>query len=776
MSTAARAHPLVISLLLGASLTGNAYAQDPASSPAKEAPQDAQTPPPSAAATSEAEVGEIVVTATRRAESLQTVPLSISALSAETLQKNAATSFIDYATQIPNLAFGSTGQGVVGSRTISIRGIADANTTGFYVDETPLPESIDPRVVDVKRIEVLRGPQGTLYGARSMGGTVRIITEQPDPNEVNAKLHGQLSGTRHGSANYLVDGAGSVPLVEGKIALRVAGLYDYESGFMTRQIVDPVSGDTRSIDNIARNKTTGFSAALLIKPTDSFDLTPRVLHQHTSMNGLPYSDVVVTPGASEALKPKSLVQTRPFDIPEPSSDDWTLYSVEGKLGTSIGSLVSSTSYFDRKGSNTEDFSLYAPSAFGIAPLPGAISIRTNYHQFAQELRFVSEFSSRFHLVAGGFYLKSRERLVFPPAIVPGFDAALGGPFGTDLIIQSDKVTHSEEKALYAEARYDLTAHLHAAVGLRGFDTSVDARQTAMGIVLGGNASFPTTRIKQNGVTPKFQLQYTFDRENQLFATAAKGFRPGGVNGLVPTALGCAADLASLGVTATDVALYKSDSLWSYEAGVKTSWFNRALTVNATGFYIKWNDIQQRIVLPTCGFSFRGNAGAAVSKGFELEVTARPTLGMTLNAGLGYSDADFTEGGSNSRFQKGDRVPQVPRWTFTAAADYERPVSATVDGFLHAEYSYVGSSTSVTNAIIDPATGRIVPRFRPSYDLIDARLGMRFGRYEVALFGKNLADTRANLSDSQPISAETVGLARVVVNRPRTIGLEGRIRY
>lgn len=771
MNKVARTYPLVTGLLLGVSLTGNAYAQDSRISPANESAQDSQIPP-----AEEPAVDEILVTATRRAESLQAVPLSISALSSEALEKNAATSFIDYATSIPNLAFGSTGQGAVGSRTISIRGIADASTTGFYVDETPLPESIDPRVVDVQRIEVLRGPQGTLYGARSMGGTVRIITEQPDLNELNVKLHGQISGTRYGGANYLVDGAGSVPLVDGKVAFRVAGLYDYESGFMTRQIVGPVSGNSRTVDNIARSETTGFSAALLIKPTESFDLTPRVLHQHTSLNGLPYADVVVNPGTSEPLKPTTLVQTRPFDIPEPSSDDWTLYSVEAKLETSIGSLVSSTSYFDRKGRNTEDFSLFAPSAFGIAPLPGVITIKSDYSQFAQEVRFVSDFSSKFHLVAGGFYLKSRERLVFPPANLPGFDTALGGPFGTDLIIQSDKLTHTEEKAIYAEARYDLTSSLHMAAGLRGFDTSVDARQTATGIALGGNASFPTTRIKQSGVTPKFQIQYTFDRENQLFATAAKGFRPGGINGLVPTALGCSADLANLGVTAADAALYKSDSLWSYEAGAKTSWFNRALTVNASGFYIKWSNIQQRIVLPTCGFSFRGNAGEAVSKGFELEATARPTRDLTLNLGIGYSDTNFTEGSSSSRFQKGDRVPQVPRWTLTAAADYEHPISDTVDGFLHAEYSYVGSSTSVTNAIIDPVTGRVIPRIRPSYDLVDARLGLKFGRYEVALFGKNLTDTRANLSDSQPIAAETVGLARVVINRPRTIGIEGRIRY
>src|SRR5215469_11110169 len=186
---------------------------------------------------------EVIVTAQKRSESEQTVPMSITTFSASTLQQKAITEFFDYATKVPNLAFAPTGDGVGTARTISIRGISGDNVTGFYIDDVPLPDSLDPRVLDLDRIEVLRGPQGTLYGARSMGGTVRLITKTPELSEFSATVHGGLSDTEHtDSPNYTADAVVNIPIVQDRIALRLTGFYDDEAGYLKRSwCTDPAT-------------------------------------------------------------------------------------------------------------------------------------------------------------------------------------------------------------------------------------------------------------------------------------------------------------------------------------------------------------------------------------------------------------------------------------------------------------------------------------------------------------------------------------------------------
>src|SRR6201996_4885285 len=217
------------------------------------------------------QLAEIVVTAQKRSESLQTVPVSITTFGSEQLQERAVANFMDYATSVPNLGFGSSGDGAANSRTISIRGVSGDNTTGFYLDETPLPDSLDPRIVDINHIEVLRGPQGTLYGARSMGGTVRLLTNQPDTNNFSATVHGGVSSTQHTNApNYVADGVVNFPLIQDTLALRVVGFYDREAGFFKRRFpVTAGSDQLATVDDIGRSVVAGGSASLLWKVTDS---------------------------------------------------------------------------------------------------------------------------------------------------------------------------------------------------------------------------------------------------------------------------------------------------------------------------------------------------------------------------------------------------------------------------------------------------------------------------------------------------------------------------
>src|ERR1700730_583287 len=258
---------------------------------------------------------EVLVTATRRSESIQAVPMSITAVTAATLEENASTTFFDYASGIPNLSLGfsysGANAGFANSRQVTIRGIAGAGTTGFYIDDTPVPASIDPKVVDVSRIEVLRGPQGTLYGSLSMGGTVRMITEQPDDRNLSARAHGSLSDTeRTNTPNYQTDGALNMPLIESKLGVRISGVREEDGGYFKRDAHDAGS----AIDNMAQSASNGAQAALLWEPLDNLSVTPRVLYQHTQLNGFPFATVNYNPSQLTPIfiHPRSFSQPEPF--------------------------------------------------------------------------------------------------------------------------------------------------------------------------------------------------------------------------------------------------------------------------------------------------------------------------------------------------------------------------------------------------------------------------------------------------------------------------------
>ena len=215
-------------------------------------------------------------------------------------------------------------------------------------------------------------------------------------------------------------------------------------------------------------------------------------------------------------------------------------------------------------------------------------------------------------------------------------------------------------------------------------------------------------------------------------------------------------------------------MWSYEAGAKTTLLDHHLTANVSAFMIDWNDIQQRIGL-RCGFSFRGNAGKARSQGIELEATARPMQGLSFNVGFGYTDAKFRTSAPGTEFRKGDRVPQVPKYTLSVGGDYNFPISDDIRGFGHVDYRYVSNSLSVLNSGLD-ANGIAIPRVRPSYDIVDLRGGVSFGKNEVALYVKNVTNELANLGDALALAAELPGRARVNINQPRTFGVEFRSRF
>ncbi|HEY3839066.1 MAG TPA: TonB-dependent receptor, partial [Bryobacteraceae bacterium] len=727
------------------------------------------------------------------------------------LQEKEINTFFDYATKVPNLAFAPTGDGMGTARTVSIRGISGNNVTGFYIDDTPLPDSLDPRVLDIDHIEVLRGPQGTLYGARSMGGVVRIITKEPNLNDFDATVHGGVSSTDHtNQPNYTGDGVVNIPLVPDHAALRLSGFYDTEAGYFKRSYcTDPAAAmaltctplattGISTVDNVGAINTYGGAASLTIKVNDALTITPRIMLQKATYNGFPMADYLTDTGngigypvptpstgapTPNRMVPGNFTQARWFNVPEGGYDSWALSSLTVHWKTDLGELVSSSSYFGRKVFETEDETdfVYAAitSGAGGEPQPGGISEEKDYQSFQQEVRFVSNLNGPVQFVAGGFYSDFHGRVPFagyyPPAEVPNLDATLGGPNNPDypnLIFAQDFHTDIREPDAFGELSYRPVDPLKLTAGLRWYHVTITSTGYEEGLATGGGPAIvsPPASTTESGVNPKFEADYHITPDHMLYAVASKGFRPGGLVPIVPpgqagTATDCVAALHQTdpNITIADTRSFKSDSLWNYELGTKTEWLDRRLTFDAAAFYIKWSNIQQEILL-SCGFQYTANAGGAVSKGGELQVNARPVEPLQMSLGLGYQDAKITEAGSPQPV--GSPIYQVPDWTGTGSVAYTTRLTRSWKMVSGADYAYIGRSFSGNNIPSDP-------RLRPSYRLINARLAFDHGPLEIALVGKNLADEVANLGDSRSLAAETPGRPRLFVNQPRTIGVEFR---
>jgi outer membrane receptor protein involved in Fe transport len=779
---------------------------------------------------------EVIVTAQKRAESEQSVPLSITAFNAAALQQKAINDFFDYGTKVPNLGFAMTGDGVGTARAISIRGISGDNVTGFYIDDTPLPDSIDPRILDVDRIEVLRGPQGTLYGARSMGGTVRVLTKAPDFNGFSADVHAGISDTWNTDRpNYIGDAVVNLPLAQDHLSLRLSGFYDQEAGFFKRRYCTnpatagvtcfPLTTDsslTTTVDNVAAANTYGGAAALTWKVTDALTITPRIMMQRADYNGFPMSDYLLSPTQYPQtgypvpppavpplippVTPNNFVQGRFYNIPEGGHDAWDLYSLTVHWTTGVGELVSSTAYFDRKVLETEDETdfIYQSLLLGFEPIPSGISEEKNYQRFVEELRFASTLNGPLQYVAGFFYSDFHGRIPFasyyPPALAPGYGNLLTNVFHScapgvpaplylcpnpdnpDEIFGQDYHTEIREPAVFGELSYEITRALKATVGLRWSQVRTTAGGYLEGSVTQSNTDYyavpPIGRIVDSNVTTTENSttpKFQLDYHitpDEMVYTMIAKGFRPG--GLVPTvpAALCAAELPT-GTTVGQTRQFHSDSLWNYELGTKNSWFDHRVTFNADAFYIDWKNIQQWLLL-ACGFQYRVNAAAAESKGGEMEVNARPIEPLQLSLGVGYQNAKITQASTSSPQVPGDPVFQVPDWTGNGSVSWTQPLfSPDWSLTAAADYSYVGRSFSANNLSV--AT-MFTTRERPAYRLLNARLALQHGSWEAAIVGKNIANEHANLGDSRSIAAETVGRPRILVNQPQTFGVEFRAHF
>ena len=697
---------------------------------------------------------EVVVTATKRSADLQDLPLSMTALSAKTLERSGELTFEDYATKIPNLTY-AAGFGVIDGHQIAIRGVQGVDTVGFYIDDLPVPPTMDPRVVDLQRIEVLRGPQGTLYGARSEGGTVRLITQEPDPDNFSARTHALGNSIEGGEHGYQVDAAVNIPILPGQLAARFSGYDGADGAFIERTFPDSSNPSIIHGLPVARNDVSGGMAALLWQVTSDLTIRPILMTQSSTLNGWPLSDV----------SPDALRQTRPFDIAEPAHDRWTYGGVAVNLVTSLGKITSASSWFSRRADETEDGSDFVAYVLGTPLLPAALITTKPSHRFVEELRFTSTFPGAWQLTGGVYWLREQDN--YNQILnVPGINAASGGAFGTDLVYGAPGPGFTHETAGFGELTYRIDPHWSLTAGARYTELTQSRFFYESGIAVSGSNNGGGTE-SEDLVTPKAVIQYEHSPDSSVYALASKGFRPGNGQVAPPVSL-CEGDYSAAGLTPQQLSKYASDNLWNYEVGTKNRFFDRRLALNASLFWIDWKNLQQASFF-SCGFAYTFNAGAARSRGGELELSAVPLDHFNVTVGVGYTDAVITQSSPTSQTPVGTPVQQIAPWTVSASGDYAVPIAATLEGFGRVDSSYTDHSWSANN-------DRVNPRLRPSYSLVNLHLGVRAQRWETATFVNNIGNTHANLGDDISEVGEVPGRPRIYVNPPRSVGLEATLRW
>lgn len=701
---------------------------------------------------------EVLVTAARRTESELDVPMSLAVISGQTLKEQHVNTFNDFANQIPNLTFnyGETG-GDINDRAIAIRGIQGADTTGIYMDDLPMPITLDPRILDLQRIEVLRGPQGTLYGARSMGGTVREITTPPDLTESSASVHTAGLSVDGGGDGYQLDGTFNVPLALDRVALRFTPFAGEDPGYINRSFPD--SAEPNRLDvakNTAAMRYQGVIASVLWKAASNLAVRPTIMYQSSQVNGFSLGDY--TAG--------TLTTFRHFDLPESGIDKWLYVGGTVTYSMSYGVITSATSLLNRHSLDVEDVSEYTASAaaFNTPLFPTTEPSTRLTHSATEEIRFASSLPGPVQFIGGLYYNLTDDTYEYQQ-IIPPFHRIFGSTNAYS-IWQPQRQT---QRAVYGEVTYSLGSQWSATFGGRYTKDQALAWGDESGIATGSITS--ATSLASMGTdsvfTPKYLLKYQPNANLDIYADIAKGYRPGSAE-TPPPPIFCATEYRADGLTPADLRYYKPDSLWSYEVGEKLRTSDQRFSLNSSLFWIDWKNIREFIDL-SCGFGAYINSAAARSRGGELEISAAPLKGLMLNGGIGYTDSKIVSEGALALPVVSSPIEQVAPLSGNVSARYERPWIENTSLLWRADYIYTSHSYSTTNS---PR----LPRLRPAYRIVGVRSGIRTDSLECAFFIKNLFDVHTNLGDQLSNGAEDPGRPRWVTGAPRTYGLDIRVRF
>ncbi len=733
-----------------------------------------------------AELEEIVVTATKRESGLQEIPMSIAAISGDSLARSGIVDFTDIATSVPSVSFRSSGPG----RTkLNIRGISAATgvapTVSFYLDEMPIQTIssgsttsfaqtiIDPKMFDLERVEVLRGPQGTLYGSSSMGGTIRLITRQPVIGEFESSIGTDISSTTGGGTNFRLNGMVNAPLSD-SVTLRVVASYTDNDGYFDRissGTGTAPAGDVFATD-VNTEETISVRAALRWQINENAYLQPSVFTQTTEMDGKPNFDGPITDS----------VQFAPYDTAEPFDDEFTMSNLTYVHDFGAMSLLASFSKIDREFRNLEDITDVGALFGDPNPLLGS-AFSNEFVELDDEtieVRLTSSSDSDWQWLVG--YYRKDAVADAGYRMDEGWDALF-----MNGLANTQKLQEYEETAFFGELTYDFTDSFSATVGLRSLDYDFHSKEENWGGVFTSDSDRSGANVRDellsdSDTNVKLAVTYRFGDGNQVYVSGSNGSRPGGINRVIPRSddplepigFACNQDLIALGID--DPGAYIGDEVTSTEFGWKLT-FKDSVRLNGAVYNVKWDDIQQLVLTSgTCGNNFTGNIGEAKSTGLELELTAAISDNLTLSAGLGYVDAQFEETVLSPDgvviVERGDLLVDVPEITFNVAFDYTIPASRG-EYYVLGNLNYVDETLEVPGQPDDDLTGNGIDsgNVRSDYTVVDLRAGyISESGWDLSLYVDNATDEEAVYGYNDAIAFAFPGSDPTVRNRPRTVGV------
>ncbi|WP_164549771.1 TonB-dependent receptor [Altericroceibacterium xinjiangense] len=761
----------------------------------------------------------IIVTANRQAQSLTDVPISITAFTQETLDQKGVRQVDDLTRLTPGVVLDRSDTRNAASARISIRGIdssAGAATTGIYIDDTPIQVrqvgfasySVFPAIFDLERVEVLRGPQGTLFGAGSEGGTVRFITPRPDIDNVRAYSRAEIATTKNGDESFEAGAAINLPLIANTLAARISGYYRKDGGYIDRVefsrptitrgvITDPAEVEYVEEEDVNSINTLVLQGSLRWEPSAYVTVLPSVFFQK-----------VETGDANIFWENFSDRENGDFRqgnaLGQPSNDKFVLPSLNIEVDLGGVQLVSNTSYFYRDQSAINDYTTFEAGIYTGSPYypQGNYARAFQYNSqenWTQEVRLQSANpDARLSWVIGAFYTHNKQRAQqfvedrFLDDNIPGFlpfpvfQAIFGGvPLDQGLytFVLDPAESIDEQFAGFGQVDFALTESLTLTAGVRVAKTDFSTEASFRGPVVGPVPAVDSGSQSETPITPKFGLSYEPSDDHLFYATVAKGYRVGGYNPKVGNL--CGPFLGEIGLEDRPEN-FGSDSVWSYEIGSKNSLLEDRVQIEASGFYIDWSNIQQQVTL-RCGFQFVDNLGSATSKGFDVQFQAAVGSSLTLGGSVGYTKAEFNEtvyAGSTSAgvvplVFEGDDIPLNP-WKIYLNAQYDYDVTSTIPGYARVDFQYQSRQNALTPAT-NPDRGPNATNFGTNIDrqdatLVSVRTGARLGDLDLSVFVNNLLDSAPLLSRGPTVGPIGTAIFQVSTYRPRTYGLTAAFRY
>jgi iron complex outermembrane receptor protein len=764
---------------------------------------------------------EVIVTAQKRSASLQDVPFSVASTSQEQIRNSGASNIVDLARNIAGLSIADLGPG---QSQMAILGISSGQVirdqpgvkeqVGVYLDESPISVALftpDLELFDLERLEVLRGPQGTLFGSGSASGTVRYITAQPKLGVFQGITDASIEEPKNGTIGGSVRAAINLPLGD-TAALRFAGYEHHLPGF-----IEAIQPDGHVIKGVNDGDRAGFRLSLLWRPSERLTVTPRIVYQTLDTNGFPREDAynILANPYTTTQPPVTIGERQQYtQLREGISDDFLMTDVKLDYDFGGATLTSISSYTHRNVLVTRDGSQLTGSVtydvFGEIPevrLSTPLLDHTHLNVLSQEVRVGSNGKQTVDWLVGAFFQHVGRRYGQDlPA--PGYDAlnaANGYPLGpnpvglVDTPFWSDITYRMKQYAAFGEATYHMGEHWAATGGVRLYKFQEDRVLNFNGVFSAETLNVPGA-VDSNGVSPRGIISYKVNDDAQFNLQASKGFRLGGINDPINTGIPGCKNSAFGGLNT-----WKDETQWSYELGTKLRFLDRKVTFNVAAFYADIKDLQATVTVAACSSRLIVNVPKARSAGLEAELFARPTPNWDFGLSATWVDAKLqstvydTSGAVLGGLQSGNQMPTAPNLQGVASAGFTQPLSDSRDFFATLTVQYVGSSYSQFEneqlqfgqiggvALQDGHPARLIgyggvpdgtvigfnPRLE-SYSLGNIRAGVRTDRWEFSAYVNNIWDTSAHLA----IDYERGRSARVayLTNQPRTVGLAVQLKF